>query len=345
MSYPKGDPFILLGDKAPRQRDLLTPTTSSTSDTSTTPTQGISSPVTSRFSFVAPVSVHEPTPESPTDDSVGSFVVSPGTESLSQVVSTARSLRGDVLHAVSVAGVTFVAVCLCQALLMRGFPIPSDSMHETIESGDFTIVGIPNKLNGAERGDIVVFRDVNEWVPDSPVPWWQVPFNKLGFFEPNSVYMIKRVVAVGGDHVVYNSETNTLTVNGTTVEESYVLPSQAGYGVSVDTVVPEGHFFVLGDNRRASYDSRYYLESGQAFIPESALVGELWLTVSPDFSGSPLKFGSRGSSAFSTVTEPTAPEGIDPAQRTTLPTGLPSIPTADLSPSATPEPAPESSDS
>lgn len=343
MSYPKGDPFILLGDKAPRQRDPLNPTTPSTSDTSNNLTQGISSSPTSRFSFVAPDSVPSPAHESPFDDSVGSFVVSPDTESLSQVVSSAHSLRSDVFHAVKVAGVTFVAVCLCQALLMRGFPIPSDSMNETIESGDFTLVGIPNKLNGAERGDIVVFRDVNNWLPDSPVSWWRVPFNKVGLLESDNTYVIKRVVAIGGDHVVYNGETNTLTVNGAVVGEDYVSPSQLGYGVSVDTVVPEGHVFVLGDNRRSSYDSRYYVESGQAFIPESAIVGELWATISLDFSGSPLKFGSRGSSAFSDVPEPAVPEGIDPSQRTTLPTGLPSIPTADLPTSA--EPTPESSDS
>lgn len=121
------------------------------------------------------------------------------------------------------------------------FPIdvvPTASMEPTINVGARVLV---NKLHYAgggtpQRGDIVQF--------DSNFR------NGLGAREP--VKFIKRVVAMPGDTVAI--EAGQLVVNGDAVAEDYVIPTTEDYA---EIKVPAEHYFVLGDNRDESYDSRF----------------------------------------------------------------------------------------
>ncbi len=153
----------------------------------------------------------------------------------------------------------FIAVLL--ALLIRqfavqAFTIPSGSMMDTLLIGDYILVNkflygaevpftgrhLPG-LRGPARGDIVVFKYPKDEVRD----------------------FIKRVIAVGGDTVQVRD--NRVWVNGVLQEEPYVrggpypasLAAQCGYPYACDPLrVPQGSYFVMGDNRDNSQDSRYW---------------------------------------------------------------------------------------
>lgn len=121
-------------------------------------------------------------------------------------------------------------------------------------------------FRGPRRGDVVVFR-----YPRDP-----------------SRDFIKRVLAVPGDSVeIKNGE---VYVNGNTVDESYIA-NPASYDLPLE-VVPEGNYFVLGDNRNNSFDSHVW-----GFVPEGNIIGEAMLTYWP------LKnFGGAGNRSLSVGT-------------------------------------------
>jgi signal peptidase I len=183
-----------------------------------------------------------------------------------------------------------LAVLLLRSFLIEPFRIPSGSMMPTLLVGDFILVNkykygirlpVLNKkvheMGEPERGDVVVFR-----FPKDP-----------------SVDYIKRVVGVPGDHVVYRDK--TLFINGEKIAQipqgNYIgmgsglsmsgadlrredltgvkhdiLVVPKNRGVSSDVVVPAGHYFVMGDNRDNSNDSRYW-----GFVPEENLVGKAFM--------------------------------------------------------------------
>ncbi|MGW4975403.1 signal peptidase I [Streptomyces mirabilis] len=154
-----------------------------------------------------------------------------------------------------------VLVCLLFLVLfsnfvMQPFEIPSSSMQRGLRIGDRVLV---NKLAyrfGAEprRGDVVVF-DGTEYFG-------------------NADY-VKRVVGVGGDHVVCCDKEGRLEVNGRSVDEStFLYPGDSPSDVSFDVVVPTGSLFLLGDHRSDSSDSRDHLGSpGGGMIPVGDVIG------------------------------------------------------------------------
>ncbi|MFC4114632.1 signal peptidase I [Nonomuraea zeae] len=139
---------------------------------------------------------------------------------------------------------------LLQAFVVGSFYIPSVSMENTLLVNDRVFV---NKLAGApERGDIVVFKG------------W------------NGEDTIKRVIGVGGDHVVCCDSKKRISVNGTVLDEkSYLFPGDFASGDKFDVTVPAGKLWLMGDHRSASADSRAHQEEpGEGFISVDAVIGK-----------------------------------------------------------------------
>jgi signal peptidase I len=186
-----------------------------------------------------------------------------------------------------------LVVLLLRSFLVEPFRIPSGSMMPTLLVGDFILVNkftygvrlpVLNtkviELGEPERGDIVVFR-----FPKQP-----------------SVDYIKRVIGLPGDRIGYFGK--KIYVNGQVVNQTPISRYQGvGQGASMTGaehleedltgvkhsilispgvptvedvfVVPQGHYFVMGDNRDNSNDSRYW-----GFVPEANLVGKaffIWM--------------------------------------------------------------------
>ncbi|MER6566500.1 signal peptidase I [Streptomyces sp. NPDC001093] len=142
------------------------------------------------------------------------------------------------------------------AFVVQPFQIPSGSMEQGLRIGDRVLV---NKLAyrfGARprRGDVIVF-------------------DGTGYF--GDADYIKRVVGVGGDHVVCCDRQGRIEVNGRAVDESaFLYPGDSASSVPFDIVVPAGRLFVLGDHRSDSSDSRAHLGSpGGGMIPVGDVIG------------------------------------------------------------------------
>ncbi|MER5947843.1 signal peptidase I [Streptomyces sp. NPDC001904] len=142
-------------------------------------------------------------------------------------------------------------------LVMQPFQIPSGSMESTLRVGDRVLV---NKLAyrfGAEpkRGDVVVF-------------------DGDGYF--GEADYIKRVVGVGGDHVVCCDSRGRIEVNGQPVDErSLLYAGDAPSEVPFDIEVPDGTLFLLGDHRSDSRDSRELMGApGGGFLPLDHVIGK-----------------------------------------------------------------------
>ncbi|MCB9915329.1 MAG: signal peptidase I [Planctomycetes bacterium] len=164
-------------------------------------------------------------------------------EALEQVADWLYALR----HPARVLFVGLVAYLFAFNLsIVRG-----SSMAPGIHDGDRILIDqLSYVFTGIERGDIVVLR-----YPLDP-----------------SVDYIKRVVALPGDEVVMAA--GTLWVNGERVDEGYV--AEQDVFAHVLTRVKPGHYFVLGDNRPHSSDSR---EFGQ--VPEELIRGKVDLRLWP----------------------------------------------------------------
>ncbi|MYS71175.1 signal peptidase I [Streptomyces sp. SID5926] len=145
---------------------------------------------------------------------------------------------------------------LVSTFVLQPFQIPSGSMERGLRIGDRVLVNkLAYRFDGRpRRGDIVVF-------------------DGTGSFGHGDY--IKRVVGVGGDHVVCCDEEGWIRVNGQSVDESaFLYPGDRPSTVPFDVVVPDGTLFVLGDHRADSSDSRDHLGSpGGGMVPLDDVIG------------------------------------------------------------------------
>lgn len=207
--------------------------------------------------------------------------------------------RPGLLAGVQSLAVTVVIAMFVITFLVQAFQIPSESMENTLLIGDYLLVdklhfgqsGMWPRLlpyREVQRGDIIVFR-----FPVHP-----------------SQHFVKRVVAVPGDRLRMHNK--HVLVNGREIVEDYVqykgasrdrfrddFPVVQDMVPSVDSrwwiqlrqlvhsgelVVPPGYYFVLGDNRDESLDSRYW-----GLVPRENIVGRpliiYWSVEAPEATG------------------------------------------------------------
>lgn len=136
---------------------------------------------------------------------------------------------------------TFFIFWLVNSLVGR-YRIDGSSMNPTLQHGEYLLINnLAYYLNEPERGDIIVFH------------------------HPNSdLNLIKRVIGLPGDQIEISNQ--HVKVNGVTLDEPYI---QAEPTYSGNWTVPEGEYFVLGDNRNSSSDSHSW-----QYLPKANIIGK-----------------------------------------------------------------------
>jgi signal peptidase I len=175
-----------------------------------------------------------------------------------------------------------------KTFFLRSFYIPSGSMFETLQINDRIIVNelVPNTIP-LNRGDVVVFKDPGGWLGTMPEQKPTHPLAVIGEWllsvtglsaPDNDQHLVKRVIGVGGDHVVCCDADNRITINGKAIVEPYVAKGSNPSNTEFDVTVPKGSFWVMGDNRGNSEDSRYHPNTpGKGFVASSYVVGRAFV--------------------------------------------------------------------
>jgi signal peptidase I len=170
-----------------------------------------------------------------------------------------RRWRRTILEWLGVIGGGIAIALLVEAFLIQAFWIPSPSMEPTLDVGDRVLVNkLSYKFHDVNRGDVVVF----ERPPGAST-------GQNGEIKD----LIKRVIAVGGDTI--EAKEGEVFVNGERVDENYLEPGTPTDNLPLKTI-PDGHVFVMGDNRTNSEDSRIF-----GPIDEDAIVGRAFIRVLP----------------------------------------------------------------
>ena len=213
-----------------------------------------------------------------------------------------------VEYAKSFFPVLFI-VLLLRSFLFEPFRIPSGSMMPTLLTGDFIFV---NKFSYGLRLPVLNTKIVDIGEPDrGDVVVFRYPSD-------TSVNYIKRLVGLPGDVIDYEAVTKELRINGELVRndnigdypdqtstdlltemlgdvEHSILHRRDGFGSGGEYVVPEGHYFFMGDNRDNSQDSRY---ADVGFVAEELIVGKaeiIWMSWRAFSEGGP-RWGRIGKS-------------------------------------------------
>ena len=179
-----------------------------------------------------------------------------------------------------------VMAVIVKSFFLQAFYIPSESMEPTMLVNDKLLVQKVSYWAGdVKRGDIVVFDDPGGWLGPEDSRHASNPIQRtletVGLF-PTGGHLIKRVIGVGGDEIVCCTDKGKLTVNGTALDEPYLLDENATKDTTFDVKVPKGYLWVMGDNRGNSSASPQHMgDPGGGFIAEKSVVGKAWLRVWP----------------------------------------------------------------
>ena len=194
------------------------------------------------------------------------------------------SRKGSVLREFPILVIVALAVSLViKSFLVQFFYIPSGSMENTLQINDRVAVNkIPFISNSINRGDVVVFRDPSNWLPEPYVDNQNKVIAKIkdglvlvGVLpNPAKQYLVKRVIGIAGDNVV--GKDGVVTINGKKTTEPYIFAGNKASELDFNITVPEGKIWVMGDHRGASADSRYHQDDvNNGFVPESKVTGRV----------------------------------------------------------------------
>ncbi|MDQ6877850.1 MAG: signal peptidase I [Candidatus Dormibacteraeota bacterium] len=166
--------------------------------------------------------------------------------------STASSLLRELVEVVVLAVILYFGISFAiQAVHVEGL-----SMFATLDDNDYLIANkIDYRLHAPQRGDIIILRPPTD----------------------NSKDFIKRIIALPGERILISQ--GYVYINGHKLDEPY-LPEQwtqlDNWGGPDGAVVPANNYFVMGDNRNRSQDSRTF-----GFITRDRIDGRAWFRIWP----------------------------------------------------------------
>jgi signal peptidase I len=188
--------------------------------------------------------------------------------------------HGILFHILDVVFNIVVIVAIVggiRTFLVSPFQVEGSSMTDTLEDNEYIIINkLAYYIGEPERGDIVVFRPPNE----------------------QSKYYVKRIIGLPGDEVIVRGGYVYLKSAGSDaevkVDEPYLNdrnqgrtfrhPPGSGDLAEERFTVPAGHYFVMGDNRQGSLDSRsFQLPDGshEPFVAQDKISGKVWFVALP----------------------------------------------------------------
>jgi len=216
--------------------------------------------------------------------------------------------KGGVLRElVIIVGVALVLSVLVRTFVAQAFYVPSGSMENTLQVQDRILVSkLSTHFGGVNRGEIVVFTDPGGWLSDVEQPTGlsgsvRNALMWVGLLPADTGSdLVKRVIGVSGDHVVCCNTKGQIVLNGVALVEPYVKAGSRTDQVRFDVTVPQGHVFLMGDNRGDSADSRYHLDVESGGVPVGNVVGRVVAVIWPasNWSGEPIPSTPFGDAAL-----------------------------------------------
>ncbi len=190
-----------------------------------------------------------------------------------------QTQRQSVLfHLLDVALNVIVIVAIVagvRTFLVSPFQVEGSSMTSTLEDREYIIINkLAYFLGTPQRGDVVVFR----------------PPSDMG------KYYVKRVIGVAGDEISIRNGYVYITPAGsdkeTKIDEPYLddrnqghtFPKPGSNAAEAHFSVPAGNYFLMGDNRQGSLDSRSFVDQDKnpiPYVPEQDIKGRVWFVALP----------------------------------------------------------------
>ena len=177
-----------------------------------------------------------------------------------QIAKTGKTLIRWIFEWLGIILVALSAAFLIRAYVFQTFYIPSVSMVPTLQVGDRIIVSkLSTAFGDINLGDVIVFK--------------HPPREQCGGDTGPNSDLVKRIIGMPGDELT--SRNNTIYVNGKKLVENWQHEPNLGSDIGY-VKVPKGQYFMMGDNRPSSCDSRMW-----GTLPESLIVGKVVLRIWP----------------------------------------------------------------
>lgn len=183
-------------------------------------------------------------------------------------------IKAGFKEAIETAAFVIIMVIIIRFFIGEIRWIPSGSMRPTLIEGDRIFVERFSRFyDSPKRGDVMVFYPPFESLSQSPLEI----FERLTGFFCNDIAYIKRVIGLPGDKITIKAEPDgkyIVYVNDEKLKEKYIL-NEYDYIPCTERMlcgpftVPEDNYFMMGDNRGNSQDSRFW-----GFLPKDRLIGK-----------------------------------------------------------------------